>query len=164
MTIRVDTSRLDRKLDKIEKGLRGQALRGVAEYATREMERATRAGFRGKYNPENFQPWTPRKGGQSWPALDRGGGLLRALGFTTKTLKYIAFAKTTMQDTPLPRPSKRVGTYLNLAFVHFWGTKNLASRRFFFEWGSKRRQVEPPAWFQRRVKIAAVRAARQAVR
>jgi len=167
VTVRVDTSQLDRKLNQVEKGLTKYGLKSVTEYATRELERVTRAAFRGKHDPTTFAPWSLRKGGQSWPALERSGTLAAALGFHAKVLKYAAWTKATMQDIPLPRPTKRAKTYVNLAFIHWWGTMHksgtLAPRKFFFEWGSKKRRVEPPAWFQRRVKIAAVRAARRAV-
>lgn len=167
MTIRVDTSQLDRKLDKMERGFgKHGALRDIAEYAARVMEQETRAALAGGYDPNTRAPWPPRKGNQSWPALNRSGTFAGLLGSHAKVLEYAAWAKTTIANKPLPRVGARqtkTTTYQNLAFAHFWGNENLARRRFFLEWGSRRRRVAPPAWLRRKVKAESVRAVRRIV-
>lgn len=158
MTVRVDTTQLDQKLNQVERGLGKVGLRDILESAGRELERVTRAAFRGKHDPATFQPWEPRKGGQPWPALEHEGELAKALGFSTKALRRIGFIKATIEDKSVPRPTSAIRTYQNLAFLHFYGNEKLAPRRFFFERGKS-----PPGWFVQKVKNVAVRAARRAV-
>lgn len=159
MGVTYDTRQLDRRLAKMEREFGKAGLSTIADTATRELERVTRGAFRGKFDPATFRPWPLRKGGQPWPALERTGTLADALGFGSKTLKWVAFSKASIEAVAVPHPTDKVRTYQNLAHVLFHGRDDMAGRPFFYRKGST-----PPASFTakvlRRARQVAARAAR----
>ena len=119
MAVTLDTSEVDEKLDNLLDALGQPGMRKLGKYTERSLGKSTFAAFATASDPETGRSWAWRKGNPSWAALDKSGGLKRALYTDLEVDKDSFLASVNVRDTRSGSSS-----YHAIAGVHFYGRKD----------------------------------------